>query len=194
MNRLEQFSVCCLLAGLLLSIGGCGTSAPKSTSETTLSPPSAGYSLAELAAQNLAPLEIVSFTRSSGVGDVVMGMALQAAEESEDTEATEAESDVVVQRHVLKVANVSNRMIQAFRGALTYEDENGQLVATEEATPDVRYAADPGSGIAPGATEELDVQLLVPNGAKAKFQFAEILYQEGNLGGIWTPAETEKIE
>ena len=78
---------------------------------------------------------------------------------------------------------------------LTYEDENGQVVTSEEATPDVRYASDMGGGIALGATEELEVPLFVPKGTKASFSFAEILYKEGNLGGIWRPAEAdEQIE
>jgi hypothetical protein len=152
--------------------------------------------MAELEAQGLAPLEVVAFEPSTGVGDVIMGMALDAAEDTqgaEEDELADEESDdeVTVQRYVLKVANVSDRRITAFRGTLTFEDEQGQVVTSEKASPDARYAPDMGEGIDPGATEELELQLLIPQGTKAKIAWAEVLYEDEGLGGIWMPSAVE---
>lgn len=121
-----------------------------------------------------------------------MGMVVEAAEDGGDVDSAEdegAEDGVTMQRYVLKVSNVSNRVITAFRGLVTYEDAEGQPVEAEGATPDVRYSADLKGGIAVGGSEELEVPLVAPAGTTAKIRLVEILYGEGNLGGIWMPAE-----
>ncbi|MBN1670206.1 MAG: hypothetical protein JXR37_04195 [Kiritimatiellae bacterium] len=168
-RRYPRRAAVAVLAALLVWCGACSRQAPAP----------AGLSLEALAEQGRAPLEIVSFGQSGGIGDAILAQAVEQPE------------GLALQRHVLVVSNVSDRVITAFRSVYTYLDADGQPITPEGATLESRYGDPMSDGIAPGATAQLEVRLLMPREARATCAFAEIIYKAGSLGGIWKPAQPE---
>jgi len=179
MSRSCRFIPAGVLAGLALSLLGCGKGGP---------PKPAGLTLDELKAQNRAPLEIVAFGPSGGVGDSILGMAMDAARDEESPAPAVA---VAPRRHKLTVSNVSDRVITSFHCAFTYADANGQAVASGDATPEAAWMPFPQKGLAPGETMELELLLMVPKDAAAKCAFTAMTYQAGALEMKWQPAKAE---
>ncbi len=135
------------LACLALLLFGCGNKEP------------IGLSMEELKTQNRAPLEIVSF--SSTGGEAVLDILFDDSREAESPEAPTVE--LAPRRYELTVTNISNRPVTSFHCTITYEDENGQVVTSEDATSGIAWApAAQWQTIDPGETGQIQILLTAP--------------------------------
>ena len=150
------------LACLALFLFGCGNKEP------------VGLSMDELKTQNRAPLEIVSF-RSIG-GEAVLDILFDDTREAESPEAPAVE--LVARQYELTVTNISNRPLTSFHCTITYEDANGQVVTSEDATTEIAWApAVQLQTIDPGETVQIQMLLTAPKNTVAKCSFSAIAYQ-----------------